>query len=229
GYAVKMAESAELVWGQAPPQGLAQLPDLFTVTRAPQQYLLPPITGSDMSLLVVGEEHIDGEIGVFTESGLLVGAGVMERGRCGIAVRGDDPTTTVQDGAEEGQPLYLEFRPRWGGERPLSVSPLVYRSDDIAVVEVDIASLPDSFVIFTAYPNPFNATTTFFLNIPYRGLAKVEIYDLSGRLVDRVWERREVQGSFRFNWNAGYRPAGYYFARLEHPTGTVILKLLLVK
>jgi minor extracellular serine protease Vpr len=84
------------------------------------------------------------------------------------------------------------------------------------------------------YPNPFNAQTKFYIKLGDRSStgAKLEIWDISGRLV-RDLEISDAVGTVQLSWdgrdNNGIRlPSGLYIARLKSNFVILIKKLTLV-
>jgi hypothetical protein len=77
------------------------------------------------------------------------------------------------------------------------------------------ANQATSFTLDASYPNPFNTSTTikFRLNKPNR--IKIEIFDLSGRLVTVLWNGRLTTGQHALQWTpAGDLSSGIYFYRI---------------
>jgi len=75
------------------------------------------------------------------------------------------------------------------------------------------AAVPEEFQITGNYPNPFNPETHICFELPVQGLVKVEIFDLTGRKINRikyvvmesgyhsvVWNGKDVDG---FNVSSG--------------------------
>ena len=68
-------------------------------------------------------------------------------------------------------------------------------------------------------PNPFKSNITFRYNLPQSGSVKLDIYNVSGRLVRAFSENNGPAGQNYFNWNGRGEdgkacPAGVYFFRL---------------
>lgn len=61
--------------------------------------------------------------------------------------------------------------------------------------------LPDVFSVSSAYPNPFNPTTTIDFTLPAISDVKIIIYDILGREVFRYDRRSLEAGYYQFNWH----------------------------
>jgi hypothetical protein len=85
------------------------------------------------------------------------------------------------------------------------------------------------------HPNPFNPVTTLSYSVPGPGHASLAVYDVSGRLVRTLVDRRfERAGDHAVTWNGtdqGGRgvAGGVYFARLVTEAGEASSKLVLLK
>ena len=80
------------------------------------------------------------------------------------------------------------------------------------------------------YPNPFNPATTIAYSIP-SNLTKVNIniYDVTGRLVENLHEGIQNKGNHKVSWNASMFSSGIYFVKLQTNTNTITKKLILIK
>lgn len=81
----------------------------------------------------------------------------------------------------------------------------------------------------TNYPNPFNTQTTFVLNLPSEGQVKLEVYDLQGKLTDRVADAYLPTGEYHFLWQLPLVSSGLYFYRLKFQQQDYSGKLLFFK
>ncbi len=104
-----------------------------------------------------------------------------------------------------------------------------FESEYINETERDQSSLPLTFTIHSIYPNPFNSTTTITYSLPYRNSVSLSVFDLSGRLVDVLYDGVQVHGVHSVHWSAEGLPSGVYLARLTTPTGSAVSKVLLVR
>ena len=80
------------------------------------------------------------------------------------------------------------------------------------------------------YPNPFNPVTTIAYNIPMdMTQVKVNIYDITGRLVENLQNGIQSQGNHKVVWDASNFSSGIYFVKLQTNSNTITKKLILIK
>ncbi|MDP8240270.1 MAG: T9SS type A sorting domain-containing protein, partial [Candidatus Hatepunaea meridiana] len=189
-------------------------------------------TGVNMSLLVLTDPSLTGNIGVYA-SGKLVGSGVLQDGYCGIAVWGDDPVTDEIDGALEDQDLEIQLIES-GGRQPvvfeiLSGTP-VYQTDSFCVVKLSsVTEPPSEFEIVSIYPNPFNSTTRITYSLPMPAKVELKLFDLNGREVVVLINESKQSGIHTANLNAVELPSGLYLLRLNASEQTLTRKIMLIK
>ena len=90
-------------------------------------------------------------------------------------------------------------------------------------------SLPVEFALHPAYPNPFNPSVTLRFNIEAHGYTSLYIYDITGRLVEILVDRKLESGEYEILWDAGNLPSGIYFVQLKSGDKTINQKLTLLK
>ena len=95
-------------------------------------------------------------------------------------------------------------------------------------------SIPETFILSSNYPNPFNPSTKFKVSLPESANLNIQVYDMSGKLIQTIHSGSIASGTHQFEWNAtnheGTRVAsGVYFLRAES-TGIVKMnKIMLVR
>jgi len=83
--------------------------------------------------------------------------------------------------------------------------------------------------LMSNFPNPFNSTTTIVFNLMDEQYVSLQVFDLTGRLVDTLVDDRLSAGRFTSVWNADLHAAGVYFYRLQAGSFQQTKKLTLVK
>jgi len=74
--------------------------------------------------------------------------------------------------------------------------------------------LPTEFKLGANYPNPFNSTTIIPLELPERSRIKIQLYNIQGRLVGKIYEGIENAGWPKIRYHAGNLASGIYFCRV---------------
>ena len=88
---------------------------------------------------------------------------------------------------------------------------------------------PENIILFSNYPNPFNSLTRINFSLIESAKARIEIFDIAGRLVVNIADREFSAGENSIIWEAKDYPSGVYFARLSSPVGNIASKLVLLK
>jgi hypothetical protein len=79
---------------------------------------------------------------------------------------------------------------------------------------IEINSVPKSSTLYQNYPNPFNPVTSIKFGMPSAGLVTIDIYDLAGRVVERLINSNLSAGMHEIKWDASEYSSGVYFYRL---------------
>ncbi len=75
---------------------------------------------------------------------------------------------------------------------------------------------PEAYVLSAASPNPFNPTTTFRLSVTQRQEVRVDIYNMLGQPVKRLFQGVMDNNETRtFTFDAGELPTGIYIYRVQ--------------
>ena len=94
--------------------------------------------------------------------------------------------------------------------------------------------LPKSFYVSSNYPNPFNPTTNFYIDVPTSGKLTVRIFDVNGRMVKELINTQVNAGRVQGQWSGKNEfdmlsPTGIYFLHVETATNYHVQKLALIK
>ncbi len=102
----------------------------------------------------------------------------------------------------------------------------------LSVDESDsFSTIPAEFSLEPAYPNPFNAMTSFAFNLPQPGAVDVQVYDVLGRLVAMLANQKHYPaGRHLLVWDASAAASGVYLIRASDRMGsTRAIRVTLVK
>lgn len=95
-------------------------------------------------------------------------------------------------------------------------------------------TLPGSFSLKQNYPNPFNPSTTISFSLPSKGMARIEIYNVLGKLVAVPFNGSAEAGEHQVVWDGKNETgeavaSGVYFYRLTADNYTDTKKMMLLK
>jgi hypothetical protein len=90
-------------------------------------------------------------------------------------------------------------------------------------------SAPRQRANLASAPNPFNPSTTLSFQLPEAGPVQIELYDLAGRFVRRLWQRPLPAGAHELRFDGRKLASGVYVCRLTAPGVNETHKLTLVK
>jgi hypothetical protein len=78
------------------------------------------------------------------------------------------------------------------------------------------SKLPDNFILYPNYPNPFNPSTTIRFSIKETGRVDLLVYNIDGKLVDVIMKDvYKSAGTYDINYNAGKLATGVYFIYMK--------------
>ena len=93
----------------------------------------------------------------------------------------------------------------------------------------DAGELPTRFELGPTYPNPFKHETVIPFGVPHRADVSMRVYDVLGREVATLLDRRVALGWHTVTWQAAGLSAGLYVVRLESEAITRTWRLTLMK
>ena len=108
---------------------------------------------------------------------------------------------------------------------------------DFEIVDMIIANsqdrvnvgAPTEFSLSTAYPNPFNPTTSLELSVPMNGQVTVQVYNLMGQVVATLANGHMDASTYTLTWDASDVSSGMYIVKAEAAGTVSTQKLMLMK
>ncbi|MFH1213791.1 MAG: right-handed parallel beta-helix repeat-containing protein [Candidatus Neomarinimicrobiota bacterium] len=101
-------------------------------------------------------------------------------------------------------------------------------------IDRKISDIPDKFMLFPNYPNPFNSSTTIKYALSEDSRVEIAIYDINGRLVNKLVDEKQPYGYRTITWkgtNQWGQPvgSGFYIYTMKTPSIVLSRKLILIK
>jgi len=88
---------------------------------------------------------------------------------------------------------------------------------------------PTAISLSAAYPNPFNPSTSFDLNVGDAGNISVMVYNVNGQLVDVLYDGYKDAGVYNMTINGQSLASGMYIVKANSADMTVSQKVMLIK
>ena len=129
---------------------------------------------------------------------------------------------------QDGGYVALSSRDVWG--EPVILSNLVlfrFGQEPQSTVQSGVP-IPDN-ISLTVYPNPFNPTTAISFDLTHPGMAKLRVFDVTGRQVSALIEDNMTTGAHQVMFDGTGLASGIYFARLEAGEAVQTEKMVLLK
>ncbi|RMD91867.1 MAG: T9SS C-terminal target domain-containing protein [Calditrichaeota bacterium] len=107
-------------------------------------------------------------------------------------------------------------------------------SPTVGIAQDYTGNVPTAFRLYQNYPNPFNPTTTLRFDVPKGSQVSIRVYDVLGREVKTLVNRKYQPGSHAVAWDGRDRnglplPSGEYLVRLQAGEFVAVKKVLLLK
>lgn len=88
---------------------------------------------------------------------------------------------------------------------------------------------PNSFKLYTNFPNPFNPSTNISFDLGERSRVQLRVYDMVGDLVTTLVSGELHQGNYSFKFDGSNYASGVYLYQLKTATFTDVKKMILIK
>lgn len=90
-------------------------------------------------------------------------------------------------------------------------------------------TLPTEIAVSQNYPNPFNPTTSVVVSLPQTEHVSIMLYDISGRLLNKIMDKTYVAGNHNFPISMIGEASGLYLLRVQIGENTFVRKITLLK
>ncbi|MBN2354830.1 T9SS type A sorting domain-containing protein [candidate division KSB1 bacterium] len=136
--------------------------------------------------------------------------------------------------SENFSSIYISTMPEYNGndvDAQFLYNAITYKHSQSpdAVSDDSQNILPSEYILYSNFPNPFNATTHIRFYLPIRSSVVLSIYDMKGRLIEDIIRQNMPPGNHVTRWNANEYPSGEYFIKFKANTYEQIHKCLLLK
>ncbi len=246
GYKLYLNSIDTLIYTSGSQTAKTQILTPLFVNHLPRHFTPCTKTGESYSIVIQSialnglQLETGDEIGIFTESGLCVGATVLNGNNItGIAAWSDDQKTGMIDGYQSGEEMVFKL---WCKEinKEITLYPHFLKGNGkfgdgaFASVELDGNSAPGSFNLLQNYPNPFNSQTLISFQLPGKETVELKIFDLNGREIRTLINKEMEGGTYRIRWdgldrNGNLIPSGIYFYRLKTKSFISTKKAIMLK
>lgn len=89
--------------------------------------------------------------------------------------------------------------------------------------------VPSQYSLIGNYPNPFNAQTSIIYTLPQGANVKLDVYNLAGQQVVRLFEGYNNAGEHSVTWDASGYSSGIYFYKLSAGDKVFTKRMTLLK
>ncbi|NUQ82418.1 MAG: T9SS type A sorting domain-containing protein [Bacteroidetes bacterium] len=161
----------------------------------------------------------------------------------GFDISGTDPSRTSGSVTEEWKTIgFVAGAGSSTEERSYSFTlPVVKEAIRVRLKQLDtdgtvsysqiltIESTPSRFALEQNYPNPFNPTTVISYQLSDNSKVKLQVYDVTGRLVTTLVDGKKDAGFHEVEFNAAGLSSGLYFYRIAAGNFSAVKTMVLVK
>ncbi|HZW40649.1 MAG TPA: T9SS type A sorting domain-containing protein [Ignavibacteriaceae bacterium] len=101
-----------------------------------------------------------------------------------------------------------------------------YESEFIPMVPLKVQTFQETL---SAYPNPFNPTTTITYVVPKDNKVTLKVFDILGNEVNTLVDEHKQAGTYSVNYIGDNLASGLYFCSFNSGTESTIKKIILLK
>lgn len=224
GYQIKMSSSQTLYY----PSNSITYSKSADYSYQPSHYRLPAVSDDNMTLgipMYAWEimPAFGDEVGVFNQSGVLIGSGVFHNESMAVTLWGDDELESGIQGLNAGESFVIRL---WNEASQTEFQLLVEEWESGAgAYEVNAIAIPkfirimesQDLVLYPNMPNPFNDQTRIRFSLPEDMPVRISLRNVLGQELEEIISADFSRGHHEIVFDAKAYPAGTYFYRLDAP------------
>jgi endo-1,4-beta-xylanase len=96
-------------------------------------------------------------------------------------------------------------------------------------IEETVKEVLGEFRVHNNYPNPFNPSTQITYDVPTAAHVSIDVFDITGRLVEKLVNNRKSPGSYTVTFNAANLSSGIYIYRFKAGSYTEFKRMVMIK
>ncbi|MDR3666051.1 MAG: T9SS type A sorting domain-containing protein, partial [Ignavibacteriaceae bacterium] len=96
------------------------------------------------------------------------------------------------------------------------------------IININISS-PDKFELLSAYPNPWNPTTTIRYQVPINTFVTIKLFDALGREISTLVNEEKPSGNYEVTLNGKNLSSGVYYYQMKAGNFIETKKIVLIK
>jgi glucose/arabinose dehydrogenase len=132
---------------------------------------------------------------------------------------GTAPSQVLSFGTDQNNELYV-----------LCANGIVYKLLNTVIgINSSNSGIPEGYSLEQNYPNPFNPVTTIKYSVPENSFVTLNVYDLTGKEVETLFNGSRLPGSYSAVWNARNFSSGVYFYTLTAGSVSIEKKMVIIK
>jgi len=132
-------------------------------------------------------------------------------------------------GGNPGGAAWGTFLSDWGRSFNLMIRAQVELFDALGTRIWLDPNIPHEFALKGPYPNPFNPQTSFQIELPSPQNVRLEVFDLTGRLVDQILSAALPAGRNLITWQPEGLSSGLYIVKLSSEAESFVVRAQLIK
>jgi parallel beta-helix repeat protein len=102
-------------------------------------------------------------------------------------------------------------------------------NEEPTAIDEEMIEILETFSLEQNYPNPFNPSTTIKYSINVETFTRLNVYDILGREVATLVNKKQRPGNYEVEWNADNFSSGVYYYKLTTSNFTDTKKMILLR